>query len=203
MARELEVKFLISDLQALQDKLEDLGAMLRQPRTFELNLRFDTPDGKIAHAKQVLRLRKDRLSWLAFKGPSQDEESARLRQELEFSVSDFEAARALLEALGYQVSIVYEKYRALYELDDLEISLDELPYGSFVEIEGPEAGKIQALADRLSLDWGARLPASYTSLFKEMQESLELPFRDLTYENFEGTDASLAALGYRLADLPE
>lgn len=42
----------------------------------------------------------------------------------------------LLQELGYVVSEVYEKYRTTYKLNVLQITLDEMPYGMFVEIEG-------------------------------------------------------------------
>jgi len=42
----------------------------------------------------------------------------------------------VFEALGYAVYMMYEKYRTTFRLDNLEVVLDELPYGNFVEIEG-------------------------------------------------------------------
>ena len=33
---------------------------------------------------------------------------------------------------------MYEKYREAFDLNDLEIVLDEMPYGNFVELEGNE-----------------------------------------------------------------
>ena len=40
-------------------------------------------------------------------------------QELEFTVGDFDMARAFLQALGYQVSMIYEKYRAGYDWEGM------------------------------------------------------------------------------------
>jgi len=33
--------------------------------------------------------------------------------------------------------MMYEKYRTTFTIGSLEVVLDELPYGNFVEIEGP------------------------------------------------------------------
>ena len=43
--QEIEVKFYVSDLEAIQAHLVQLGARLVQPRTLEVNLRYDTPGG--------------------------------------------------------------------------------------------------------------------------------------------------------------
>ncbi len=40
---ELEVKFYLADLPALEARLQALGARLSQARVHEINLRFDTP----------------------------------------------------------------------------------------------------------------------------------------------------------------
>ena len=104
------------------------------------NLRFDDTEGGLRNAHRVLRLRQDDKARLTYKGPGSVEGGARLREELEFTVSDFETARKLLEALGYQVMLVYEKYRTTYALGGCEVTLDEMPYGSFAEIDGQGAG---------------------------------------------------------------
>src|SRR3990172_1232689 len=134
---ELEIKLYLNDLPAFRQRLEALGAKLVQLRVHEVNLRFDTPEGSLTRSLQVLRLRQDTAARLTYKGPGEDTGGVRARRELEFTVSDFEAARALLEALGYQVSLMYEKYRTTYDLDGVYVTLDEMPYGDFAEIEGP------------------------------------------------------------------
>ena len=107
--QELEVKYLISDLAGLESRVQELGALKFQPRTHEVNLRFDTPSGDLAQKYQVLRLRQDIETRLTFKGPAHTEQGVRIRQEIEFTVGDFDAARLFLEALGFQVSMIYEK----------------------------------------------------------------------------------------------
>ncbi len=198
--QELEVKFYVARLDAVEARLKSMGAHLLQPRTLEINLRFDTPDGDLTRALQVLRLRQDVSARLTYKGPPLNQGGARLRQEIEFEVSDFGAAKAFLQALGYQISIVYEKYRAAYELEGAEVSLDELPYGTFVEIEGPDPHSIRQLSERLRLDWLASIPLSYTALFDRLRANLALPFRDLAFKEFAGRTITVAELGVSVAD---
>ena len=125
--QELEVKFYVKDLASVERRLVALEARLVQPRAHEINLRFDTPAGDLARGLQVLRLRQDTAARLTYKGPAQARDGVRVRQEIEFVVEDFETARAFLEALGYRVSMLYEKFRTVYDIDDVHVTLDELP----------------------------------------------------------------------------
>jgi adenylate cyclase, class 2 len=198
--QEIEVKFYIADMPVLQTRLEELGAHLVHGRTHEINLRFDTPEGDLLRQYQVLRLRQDSKARLTYKGPAQTLEGARARQEIEFTVSDFSSARAFLEALGYQVVMMYEKYRTTYEMEGMEILLDEMPYGSFLEIEGPDPAGLHRFAQALQLDWDSAAPDSYTALFENLRARLGFTFRDLSFANLAKLDVTAADLGLRAAD---
>ena len=199
-AQELEIKVHISNRYALVNRLKSLGACLVQARVHETNIRFDTPAGELSRTFQVLRLRQDTEAHLTYKGPGQTVGGVRARQEIEFTVSDFAAARALLETLGYKISVIYEKYRTTYELDGVLITLDELPYGFFAEIEGADAESIRAMAARLDVDWEARILDSYIALFEKLRGALGFTFRDLTFANFAGMTILPTALGVQSAD---
>jgi adenylate cyclase, class 2 len=200
--QELEVKFYIVDLKALEGKITAQGARLVQPRTHEVNLRFDTPDGELTRTFRVLRLRQDNLARLTYKGPGEELDGVRLRQELEFVVGDFSVAKALFEALGYQVDVMYEKYRTTYSLGEVLVTLDEMPYGDFTEIEGPDGFSIRSVAEQLGLDWEARILDSYLVLFDRLRSALGFEFQHLSFANFETLDVSPAALYVRQADIP-
>ncbi len=199
--QELEVKFYLSRRKDLEERIITLGGKLSAPRVHEVNLRFDTPDQALLRTGRLLRLRMDRRARLTYKGAGSIEAGARLRQELEFTVSDFDTARALFEALGYQVTMMYEKYRTTYHLGNLEVAVDAMPYGDFAEIEGPDGESIQEAAHKLGLDWGRRVLESYTVLFERGRSGLGYDFKDLSFENFEGMEVSPAVLGVQAADL--
>ena len=198
--KEIEVKFYLADLPRLQQRLEALGAACEQPRVYEANLRFDTPDRSLSRSLRALRLRMDTAARMTYKGPPQEDAGARLRQELEFTVSDFDMARALLEALGYQVIVMYEKYRATYRLGELLVTLDEMPFGTFAEIEGPGGETIQEAARQLGLDWERRMLDSYLVIFDQLKVRMGLSFKDLSFENFQGLTIPPEALGATPAD---
>jgi len=198
--QEIEVKFYLRDGSGFTARLNAAGGVLLKPRVHEINLRFDTRDHRLAQAAQVLRLRLDSEARLTFKGPGKEQDGVQHRQELEFVVSDFDTARAFLEALNYEVAFLYEKYRATYTLGDVLVTVDEMPFGFFAEIEGPDAARIHAAAIQLGLDWEARILESYTVLFERVKVSLGLAVRDLSFENFKAIDVSAADLGVQIAD---
>lgn len=198
--QELEIKLYLSNLPAFQKRVEASGALLLEPRLHEINLRFDTPDGELTRTLQVLRLRQDIAAHLTYKGPGETLDGVHARREIEITVNDYKSTWALLEALGFQVSLMYEKFRTTYELDNLEVTLDEMPFGNFTEIEGPDAHRIHLIAEKLGVDWEARIVESYTSLFDHLRSEMGFTFRDLSFENFIGMDISPADLGVRPAD---
>lgn len=200
MDQEIEVKFYLADPEGLRQRVIDSGAELAQARVFERNLRFDTPEMSLRARAQVLRLRADQAAHLTFKGPGQVRGGVLERQEIEFEVSDFGAARRLLEALGYRVYTSYEKYRETYKLGEVIIALDAMPFGYFAELEGPSAQEIHAAADALGLDWSKRLSTSYLDQFYALKARLNLDADDLSFEAFNGLTVRPEDLGAQPAD---
>ncbi len=198
--QEIEVKFYIQDLKKVEARMQDLGAQLVQARTLETNLRFDLPDGRLRADGRVLRLRQDSAARLTYKGAGKREQGVLDREEIEFVVENFEKARQFLEALGYQKSIFYEKYRTTYDLNETQIMLDELPYGSFLEIEGEGLQPIRAVADQLNLNWETAVATSYVALFERVCKTIKLSCQDLSFANFSGIKVVAADLGVQAAD---
>jgi adenylate cyclase class 2 len=197
--QELEVKFWLADLPAVELRLLELEAQLAHARVLEINLRFDTPEGLLTNRSQVLRLRQDFGVHLTFKGPSRPGEAVSIRKEIEFEASSFLAARDFLEALGYQVMVMYEKYRTEYQFKDVLVMLDEMPYGNFCEIEGADVASIQAAAAELGLNWGARNLESYLGIFGRLQQA-GLEAYHLSFSEFAGKTVHLEDLGLSPAD---
>jgi adenylate cyclase, class 2 len=192
--QETEIKFHIPDLFSFEERVRENGAVLKQARTHELNLRFDTPDQKLTKQFQVLRLRQDQSIHLAFKGAADPASEVSVRQEIEFEVSDSASARQFLEALGYQVTISYEKYRTTYQLENTEVVLDELPYGNFVEIEGPDLPSIKKIAAILQLNWKDRIKLSYLAMFNQLKEQFNLTASNLLFDELKDSSYSIEDL---------
>ena len=188
---EIEVKFLVDDLAAVRARLLALDARLEKPRVYERNIRFDNPWDGLQMQGKLLRLRQDVSARLTYKGEPQTtvDSEARVREELEVEVQDFQTTQALLERIGFEPKQVYEKYRETFVFGRVEVVLDEMPFGDFVELEGDDMS-IQATADALGLDWNLRILANYLAIMASLRERFDLDFEDVTFENFARTEVS-------------
>ncbi len=202
---EIELKFLVQDLENLESRILALGGKPRKHPGLEHNLLFDDRNSSIARRNGILRLRRDvNGATLTLKLPasglSQEErKAAKIRQEFQVSVGDFEAMRAILECLGYSVWSGYEKVRKEFELGQVVISLDTMPFGQFVELEGPLEG-IQSLARSLGLDLEKRITRGYISLFVEAKSKLGLDDDYLGFDNWNSKALDWSLLGIEPAD---
>lgn len=182
---ETEVKLMVADLKAAEERLEALGATLTAPRVFERNVRYENNKGSFAENGIVLRLRQDSRARLTYKEGSTANAGIVSRFEAEVEVSDFETMELILYKLGYVPALVYEKYRITYQYHDAEIVLDELPYGNFIEVEGDPTA-IEDTLKQLGMESTTRLQASYVRLFEFVKMNMGLKMNHLTFENFKG-----------------
>jgi adenylate cyclase class 2 len=149
----------------------------------------------------VLRLRKDEKCYLTYKGPAQYGKTVSVRKEYEVEVSDLETTEELLNALGYQVSVRYEKWRTKYHIANFEIDLDEMPFGKFIEIEGTDPAEIERIARTLALDWNLRITESYMMLFERFKKNKHVQLSNLDFESFKDIKATPEDLGIKPADI--
>jgi adenylate cyclase, class 2 len=199
---EIEVKFYLTDILSYEKRVRSIGATLVRPRTREVNYRFDTPEMHLAREHRVLRLRQDNSIIITYKGPTEVKDGVSVRPEIELEVNDFQAASDLFEALGFRLSLKYEKWRTIYQLGDLEITLDEMPFGNFTEIEGGDSSLIQKTASLLALDWKTGITDSYLLLFDHLKSNKNLEIKDLTFEALKNMTVTPVDLGVKPSDLP-
>jgi adenylate cyclase class 2 len=190
---ETEVKFHVTDPSAIRMRLTALGAR-SLGRSHERNICFEDEGRNLIRRKCLLRLRQDRKTTLAFKSvPSDADPSFKQLVEMETEVADFEAMRRILAALGYHPEQTYEKWRESLVLEQTTFCLDALPFGDFLEIEGPKDTIID-VAGRLSLDWRKRIVLNYLEIFDLIRTRHNLPFRDVTFDNFAAAAVRVASV---------
>jgi adenylate cyclase, class 2 len=184
---EIEVKFYVPDIDAIRTRIRSLGADSKGGG-FETNIRFDDEGMRLTRGKKLLRLRQDTRCRLTVKSlpddPGDADTEFKIFRELEVDVSDSQTMIAILEQLGFYPRQVYEKQRETYFFNDTELCLDTLPFGHFLEIEGGK-DDIRKAAEAIGLNWEKRITANYLSMFASLQQQLNLPFEDVTFENFE------------------
>ena len=190
---EIEVKFIVHDLPALRQRVLAMGAHLHTPRTYEDNLFFDTPTQQLAQQDCLLRLRRDHRILVTYKAPSaQPDAEFKIRHEYEVEVSDATQMRLLFEQLGFVATQRFEKYRETFRYEGAEILLDEVPFGTFLEIEG-HRDTIRTIVHALGLDFAARLTSGYNDIFAAICRTYQLSCPDITFAAFAALEIDLHA----------
>jgi Adenylate cyclase, class 2 (thermophilic) len=136
MAIETEKKYRLDKkrLVELTAKLGELNAEFKY-ESFEEN--YLHRGGVLDDRGALLRLRKTAgKTLLTYKEKLRNDADFKHKIEFETLVSDVDATEAIMEKLGYKLSVVYEKHRKAWHLLNVEVVLDELPFGYYMEIEG-------------------------------------------------------------------
>jgi adenylate cyclase class 2 len=183
--REVEVKLPCDSPAGARRRLEALGARLVRDRVFEDNVLFERKVEPLKPARKLLRLRRDGgRALLTFKAPVEGDHAHKVRLEDESDVADPDAVERILAGLGFSPHYRYQKYRTLFELDGLEICLDETPLGCFIELEGaPEA--IDRVAAALGCGPDRYVLDSYVELHEQWVAERGLPPEDMVFERGE------------------
>ncbi len=185
MAIEIEIKIKVDTHEHLIKKLSALGAgykgIIVQKDDY-----FDSSDAYLVSLDSCLRLRSEcdehgspsRLV-LCYKGPKLPGR-VKTRTEIETIVDKPDNMRQILGAVGYEVSLSFNKKREIWLLNGCEVCLDRLPIiGCFVEIEGSGEEKIIETANVLGLDINKVEKRSYACLVDEAIKKVHLPKRQV------------------------
>ena len=183
---EIEVKFHITDMPVLRQRIIDLGG-ISAGRDFESNATYDDSTQSLKAREMLLRLRRTGNGHtLTLKAPSSsDSTEYKVMTELESRVSEPDALHDMLETLGYRIWRRYEKWRETITLGDVVFCLDSLPFGDCLEIEGP-GPHIRSMAAHLGLNWSKRILINYYGIFDIIRTRMALPFDDITFDQFRG-----------------
>jgi adenylate cyclase class 2 len=88
-------------------------------------------------APSIVRIRRTReRSILTYKRRLENVSDVKQQIEYESEISNPEQVSKILLELSLEPKLVYEKRRAIWKLRSVEVLLDELPFGLFMEIEG-------------------------------------------------------------------
>jgi adenylate cyclase, class 2 len=181
MQYEVEQKFPVTDMQALQERLIALGATIGEAQ-MEVDLYFAHPVRDYSKTDEAVRIRRiGPKNFITYKGPKIDA-TTKTRREIELPLPDGEEAAlswiCLFEALGFkpvaEVCKSRRKARVSWQEREIECSLDEVQsLGVFCELElltdqsdlEPAKACIASLAAKLGLKQSER--RSYLELLWE------------------------------------
>lgn len=177
MNHEIEAKIKVAALEPFVVKLKELDAEFvytaRQVDTYFMDAK------KLLHKKDCgLRIRRQTINGkdsalLTFKG-AREQTKYKSRPEYETAVSNPEMAEKIVESLGYDKRLTFEKKRSVWSVDACQVCLDELPrLGCFVEVEGPHEDAISTVLAKLSLQDKPHISDSYASMMSQKLNQTE------------------------------
>jgi adenylate cyclase class 2 len=178
--KEVEIKFRVDNLRALNQHLRQVGFRLVTKRTHELNALYDLPGQPLRSRGELLRLRKYGSEWLLTHKAKGLEGRHKIRIENETKVDDGEKMEAILRALGFMPTFRYEKFRAEWADRQGHVVVDETPIGNFGEIEGPPRW-IDRTARVLGIRPDDYITDTYANLFFNWKEQTGSPAQEMTF----------------------
>lgn len=151
--KETEIKILGIDRKAVEERLVSLGA--KKVFDDEIHaLYYDFTNTALQNSGCALRLRLEGAKSVLSLKKFVESKEAKIREEHEIEVSDFNAMKYLLESLGLKAWLEIKKHRTSYKLGGAQVELDKhhdayayIP--QFLEIEGHDIETIYACAELL------------------------------------------------------
>lgn len=178
--QEVEIKFVIDDLKALEQKLRELGFRQKTPSTHEVNTLFDLPGQKLRRKGELLRIRNYGDRWTLTHKAKGKAGRHKSRGEYETGISDGRQMQGILRALGFAPSFDYEKHRSEWSDGEGYVVLDHTPIGDLAEIEG-KARWIDRTARALAISPKDYITQSYAELFLEWKRNTGSRAKNMTF----------------------
>lgn len=166
---EKELKFKITDPKSIIKVLLDFGGTILN-KSKEKTIRFDTPNLDLEKKGIFIRVREGSKKTITLKEKLQENYDIKARKETEFQIENIDDMRYILEKIGLTYIRIFEKYRINISYKKTVISIDELPFGLFLEIEGDEKD-ITTVVNDLNLDINKKILGTYWDMFEEYKKN--------------------------------
>lgn len=160
---EKEIKLKVDNFKKLIDYLLKNGAEILNA-TKEVTIRMDTPNKDLKKRGLFLRVRSGSKKVITLKEKLGNDERVKTRKETEFEIENIKKMIYILGKLGFDYRLVMEKYRINLKYKGAKLSIDELPFGIYLEIEGSEK-TIYKVAKELGYTKKEKILLTYWDLF--------------------------------------
>jgi len=181
---EIEIKLRCPSVAEALRRLKKVRAKVQQKRHFEQNSLYDDGARSLQRRGDLLRLRRCqgvKGAFLTYKGPPPRHlPGAKVRTEIEVLIDDPAGLDRIFRRLGLTPTYRYQKFRTVYRAGGMQIMLDELPFGCFLELEGSKRS-IDAMARRLGYKPAEHILLNYRSLHIQHLREHGLPDQDMTF----------------------
>jgi len=165
--REIEVKFEIEDIEIIKHKIESIGARYEGMYS-QIDIWIDTLEGTLEGRGCGLRLRlQGEEVTLTLKEKLVVGELVREGEEYEVGVDNFDKTKEILEKLGFQEKLSYQKEREEWVIENVSIVLDNVEnLGVFLELEGAKEN-IEEVIKKLGLEKAQRITEHYGQIYEK------------------------------------
>ncbi|MEA1963109.1 MAG: CYTH domain-containing protein [Patescibacteria group bacterium] len=90
------------------------------------------------------------------------------QKETQLTVDNFEEARKFLTGIGCEEKAYQESRRELWEMDKVEITIDEWPFlEPFVEVEGKSEEQVRVVSEKIGFNYTQARFCSVDTLYNE------------------------------------
>jgi adenylate cyclase, class 2 len=178
--KEIEIKFRVDNLPALNRQLRRLGFRRVTRPTREMNTLYDLAGLPLRRRGELLRLRQYGTEWLLTHKAKGKIGRHKTRVENETKVCDGRKMATILGALHFKPSFQYEKVRAEWSDGKVHVVVDETPIGNFSEIEGTPR-LIDKTAHRLGIQPDDYITDTYTELFSRWKQRTQSSATVMTF----------------------
>lgn len=176
---EYEATFWPITKDEVRVKLKAAGASLVKPEFMQKRKVFHLPSGHEINGAW-LRVR-DEADKITMSLKIVDGENIENQKEVCLTIDDFENGVNFLKSIGAREKAYQETLREIWQLDGVEISLDEWPFlEPLVEVEGKSETKVKAVSDKLGFNWNEALFCSTDTIYSKKYNLPEIVFTDLT-----------------------
>jgi len=128
---ETEIKIKLDNLESFVSELLEMKATV-VGKDLQRTVRMDTPNMDLEKKKLFLRVRSGFANIVTLKVKNNDNKDFMQRDEYETEVKDIETLSDIFSILCFSKRLILEKYRANFVLQDVKISVDEVPFGIYV-----------------------------------------------------------------------
>lgn len=200
---EYEVRYYFSKnkIKGLINKLDKFKDLNKSLRTYEKTIQYDHPNKDLSfYRKEIdgrfrIRISKNdivstsKISWKKRLSSTRDT-SVNKEEEIEVNI-DFNDYDNLIYLINNVLKLKqiesYERYRTIYYNNDIEIAIDEYPFGIALEIENKrkinEEKNVQDWTKKLGLNIEDAYRLSWDDKYTELCKSQNIKaYKDVTFD---------------------
>lgn len=169
---EYEAKFLISSKEDARQILQRAGAKLIRPEYLQKRVLYDLPKGhEIQGGRLRVRDEGDKTTMSLKISGNQNIES---QKEICLEVDNFGQAQIFLESIGAIQKSFIESKRELWQLDQVQITIDEWPFlEAYIEIESDSEASVKQVAQKLGFGWTKAIFGSASQFYSSKYQVSE------------------------------